>query len=62
MKWLNLWDNFTKNLNHRWAYPGLFVVVNPQTKAPHEDAWDRAQVIMKSALPFFHKEFGAKEL
>jgi hypothetical protein len=61
MKRLNVWDNFFKNVNHRWAYPGIFLYVDPNHVNPDEDAWDRAQHVVKSALPFFHKEFGAKE-
>ncbi len=25
--WLTLWDNVTRNINHRWAYPSLMSVV-----------------------------------
>ena len=61
MKWLSLVDNFTKNLNHRWAYPGIFVWVNPHATHPQEDAWQRAQHVMSQVIPSFHKQFGAEE-
>lgn len=61
MKLYSLWDNFTKNLNHRWAYPAVMVHVNPQIKDRHEKAWLQAEYFIKHALPSFHKEFGAEE-
>lgn len=59
MKWLNLWDNFSKNMNHRWAYPGIFVGVNEEAESPRQDAWRRAQHILNASLSHFHLEFGA---
>jgi len=61
MKWMNMWDNFTKNLNHRWAYPGMFVYENPNAENPRLDAWERGKVILKSAIPVFHKDFRTVE-
>ncbi|MEZ0389994.1 MAG: exosortase-associated EpsI family protein [Verrucomicrobium sp.] len=26
--WLTLWDNVTRNVNHRWAYPSLMAIVS----------------------------------
>jgi len=57
----SLWDNFTKNLNHRWAYPGLFIYVNPHEEDGHEKVWQEAQFFLRETLPVFHKEFGALE-
>lgn len=62
MKWLNLWDNFTKNKNHRWAYPGIMVTVDETQELPHKESWQRASYILKEALPYFHKQFGAAPL
>lgn len=59
MKWFNLWDNFSKNMNHRWAYPGIFVGVNDTAQSPRQDAWRRAQYILRESLSHFHLEFGA---
>jgi hypothetical protein len=28
--WLTLWDNVTRNINHRWAYPSLMAVVTEE--------------------------------
>ena len=61
MKWLSLVDNFTKNRNHRWAYPGVFLWVNPHAPQPQKDAWFRAQHVLKQVIPSFHKQFGAEE-
>lgn len=60
MKLYSVWDNFTKNINHRWAYPGIFVYVNPHAENPQEDAWQRAQVVIKGSLKHFHKDFMVK--
>jgi len=62
MKWLSLWDNFTKNLNHRWAYPGVFLSVNEAQDDPEADALKRSKGIFNAIIPYFHKEFGAQEI
>ena len=61
MKWLSLVDNFTKNVNHRWAYPGIFVHVHPGVEDRHEHAWRRAKHVIQEVVPHFHKDFGAEE-
>jgi len=62
MKLRSLWDNFTKNLNHRWAYPAVMVYVNPfDEEQRHELNWKKAEHFFKHALPVFHKQFGAVE-
>lgn len=62
MKLRSLWDNFTKNLNHRWAYPAVMVYVNPfDEEQRHELNWKKAEHFLQHALPVFHKQFGAVE-
>lgn len=61
MKGISLWDNFSKNVNHRWAYPGVFLYVNPDAEDPQGNAWARAQHVLKHTIPHFHKGFGAEE-
>ena len=52
--WLTLWDNITRNVNHRWAYPSLFAVVSenfsPEEIGQRSRTDDETQVLLTNLV------------
>jgi hypothetical protein len=63
--WLTLWDNISRNINHRWAYPSFMAIVTENFKP--EDIGQRIRSneqtvklltdLIKDVAPQFQKEF-----
>ncbi|MEQ1751012.1 MAG: exosortase/archaeosortase family protein [Prosthecobacter sp.] len=63
--WLSSWDNITRNVNHRWAYPSvmLWVTDNLEPKETGQRKRDSTQTIklahelIRALVPRFQKSF-----
>jgi len=67
--WLTLWDNITRNVNHRWAYPSFMALVTDnfspseigERKRSDEETVTMVEQLIQRLAPQFQKDLMSKE-
>ena len=67
--WLTLWDNITRNVNHRWAYPSFMALVTDnftpaeigERKRNDEETVAMIEKLIQKLAPQFQKDLMPKD-